>query len=253
MINARVPQINNRGRRWQGCAVPGAAKPEPEGYRSRIMLQRKKEPPLCYPAPLTCFDHQLECHSSPTAVLKADDCVCVCHAHEIERGRGVRAVSEYQYCFSTVCRFNFTFLKSTSTSVTGEKSEADTDSPTEGDLIWSRFSFGEDWKSNFSTKSIFWSLDQLSSDTDKHESLLFYLIFLENISIENTFRNDEFLSPHNRECELSNQGCLCLSICISLLITDDYVLHKHSDLLMELLLQEPFLTSLRSFWVELWY
>lgn len=189
------------------------------------MLQRKKEPPLCYPAPLTCFDHQLECHSSPTAVLKADDvCVYVCAlcAWKWER----ECVLFLNTSIVTLQCFNCTFLKSTK-SVTGEKSEADTDSPTEGDLIWSRFSFGEDWKSNFSTKSIFWSLNQLSSDTDKHESLPFYLIFLENISIENTFRNYEFLSSHNRRCELSNQGCLCLSICISLLTTDYNTLHKH--------------------------
>lgn len=45
-----------------------------------------------------------------------------------------------------------------------------------GDLIWRRFSFGEDWESNFATKSIFWSLDQLSYDIDKHEFRLVYLI-----------------------------------------------------------------------------
>lgn len=36
--SASVPRINNRGGRWHGSALPGAAQPEPEGDRSSIVL-----------------------------------------------------------------------------------------------------------------------------------------------------------------------------------------------------------------------
>lgn len=131
-----------------------------------------------------------------------------------ERGRereGERcAVSEYQYCLSV--SFQLFFLKSTQ-NVRGEKKklgervrQTQTD---RGRFNLSRFSFGEDWKSNFATKSIFCTLDQLSYDIDKHESLLFLFDFLENISIENTFRNYEFLSVGLRAVNHTIEGANC--------------------------------------------
>lgn len=130
------------------CTVPGAAEPEPEGYRSSIVLQcnSRRSHLSAVPAPLTCFDHQLECHSSPTAMLRADDGRCTCaictHEREYVPFLNTSIVSLFHFNF-----FFFFFFSDVHTGRMWEEKKtqrnSEIDTQTEGDLIWSRFSFGE--------------------------------------------------------------------------------------------------------------
>lgn len=169
--NASVSRINNRGGRWQGLAVPGAAEPEPEGNRSSIVSLRNSRRNhlsatlLHSPALITNWSviHHPQCCWGLAVVG-----VCVPCAHKIERLEewwwwGVAGgICEHQYCLF----FISTLFSWSPHRMWKEKKKI-------LEKAWNRFTdrgrfhrrqvfiWGE-WKSNFATKSIFWSLKQLS-------------------------------------------------------------------------------------------
>lgn len=124
--NTSAPQINNRGGRWHGSAVPGAAELEPEGDRSSIVLlcnsrrNHLSATLLHSPALITNWSvihHPQRCWG--LAVVG----VCAPRAHKRERERRERGC---------VCRlwipvlshhflFNFIFRKSTQNVRGGRK------------------------------------------------------------------------------------------------------------------------------------